>query len=98
MKNKRKKLRKLPCFLVVIMLIGIINLLSGGFAAKANDQNQVRELQSIQVAAGDTLWDLVSEYYHYDSDIRKAIYEVKQINNLDNAKIIPGQIIYIPRE
>ncbi len=93
---KRRRLRKLPCLIIAMIIVLLINLISGGFAAKASGQESARELQAVQVASGDTLWTLVEEYYLYEGDIRKAIYEVQQINALEGGIIQPGQIIYIP--
>lgn len=72
----------------------IFSFSSGAFSAQANDIP--RELQPVIVRSGDTLWDLVSQYYQYSGDIRAAIYEVREINELDSVELYPGQLIYIP--
>lgn len=97
MKTNRS-LRKGRCILALLVLILTVNLLCGGFTAKANAQNGNRQLMPIQVRSGDTLWALVDDNYDHQGDIRKAIYEVQQINNLNGGNIQPGQIIYIPRQ
>lgn len=97
MPGKRRKLRKMRCLIAVLALLTIANFCFGNSSAQADDKLKGRELQPIQVCAGDTLWDLVSENYDYEGDIREAIYEVKKINGMERANISPGQIIYIPR-
>jgi len=49
------------------------------------------------VKEGDTLWDLARNHYHGKKDIRKKIYEIRSINNLETVNIVPGQLILIPQ-
>ncbi|HHU69393.1 MAG TPA: LysM peptidoglycan-binding domain-containing protein [Thermoanaerobacterales bacterium] len=50
----------------------------------------------ITVKKGQTLWGIASDYKPEGVDIRKVIYEIKKENNMQNALIMPGQIIRIP--
>lgn len=50
----------------------------------------------ITVQDGDTIWDLASTYNTNQVDIRRLVYEIKQINQIDNTYICPGDIINIP--
>ncbi|MDK2920105.1 MAG: hypothetical protein PWQ37_2838 [Candidatus Petromonas sp.] len=52
----------------------------------------------ISVKDGDTVWDLARKYTSNDKDVRKSIYKISKINNLNNYHIFPGQIIKIPLE
>lgn len=45
------------------------------------------------VAAGDTLWSIACE--NAETDIREYIYELREINNLNDCMIYPGQTITI---
>lgn len=45
------------------------------------------------VAAGDTLWSIACE--NAENDIREYIYELREINNLNDCMIYPGQTIKI---
>jgi len=95
-KHKIRRLRKGRCTTVLVMLIMAIMLLSGGLSqATATDKG--RPMQAVVVAQGDTLWSLVQKHYDYKGDIRRAIYEVRQINGLKDAIIVPGQVIHIPQ-
>ena len=46
---------------------------------------------------GDNLWSLV-EMYNPDKhiDVRNAIYDIYEINDIDEADIRPGEKIFIP--
>lgn len=94
MKSPKRTLRKGRCLVLLTLCFIIFSFSSGAFSAQANDIP--RELQPVIVRSGDTLWDLVSQYYQYNGDIRAAIYEVREINELDSVELYPGQLIYIP--
>jgi len=95
--HKIRRLRKTRCTAVLVVLIMISMLLFGGLD-KATGSDTGRPMNNIVVCQGDTIWGLVQEHYAYKGDIRKAVYEVKQLNNLENAYIEPGQILRIPRD
>lgn len=94
MSLKGKHLRKGRCLVIMTLLFMLISFLGGGFDAQAD--NVPRSLQPIAVKSGDTLWDLVEEYYDYGGDIRQAIYEVRHINGMESVELDIGQVIYIP--
>jgi hypothetical protein len=95
-RQKIRRLRKGRCTAVLVLLLMTVMLLLGGLSqATASDEG--RPLQTVVVAPGDTLWRLVQKHYDYKGDIRQAIYEVRQINGLKDAVIVPGQVVYIPQ-
>lgn len=69
-----------------IMLISIFNL---SFA-----KTKV-ETENITVSAGDTLWSIACEYKKSGQDVRQYIYELRQLNNLNDCVIYPGQVLKI---
>lgn len=55
------------------------------------------QFQSIVVQSGDTLWS-IAERYGNNSNIRKYIYNVKKINNMDSSILYENTAILIPIE
>lgn len=51
---------------------------------------------AITVEAGDTLWTIAEEYSDGKTDIRKLIYEISNLNNLETSNISVGQKLLIP--
>ncbi|SHH89975.1 LysM domain-containing protein [Caloranaerobacter azorensis DSM 13643] len=51
---------------------------------------------NVEVKAGDTLWDIAKRNNSGREDIRKLVYKIMKLNNLDTAKIKPGDIIKVP--
>ena len=90
-----RRLRKGRCTVILLLLIFIVMLLAGGLP-NATAADEGRPLQAVVVVKGDSLWNLVQKHYDYQGDIRRAIYDVMQLNGLKDAVIVPGQVVYIP--
>lgn len=89
-------------FIFIITFITILSLsisLGSNFAA-AQDEEDSRPRQkyykSIELAPGDTLWDIAAEYMDesYDS-INDYIKELKDINGLTSDQIQEGQYLTV---
>ncbi|WP_371370986.1 LysM peptidoglycan-binding domain-containing protein [Sporomusa aerivorans] len=53
--------------------------------------------ETVYVKPGDTVWQIAAKYTTDKDDIRELIYEIRQINKLDNnAKVYSGQILKVP--
>ena len=103
MTYKKRTFGRKFCLLLLTMLFTISLLVYAGTrlvyaVPKPDPSPQNRLIKQVIVNQGDTLWSLIKENYAYSGDIRKAIYEVQQINNLKTAAISPGEILFIPIE
>ena len=47
------------------------------------------------VKPGETLWAIASAHYHTD-DPRRVVFQIEQANQLNDANILPGQVILLP--
>ena len=56
---------------------------------------KVVEYEDYTVVQGDTLWSIASENLKSGQDIREYIYELREINNLNDCLLYPNQIIKI---
>jgi len=45
---------------------------------------------------GDTLWNIALEYMPKKYDVRKMVYDIKELNHLETSFIFPGEVIKIP--
>ncbi|CAH2213622.1 cell division suppressor protein YneA [Tepidibacter aestuarii] len=78
----------------IIILFSAISLLSG-FSGLKNYKNIV-EYETVNVIQGDTLWNIAKENIPEKEDIRKYIYMIRKVNNLESANIHPGDQLLIP--
>ncbi len=50
----------------------------------------------VQIESGDTLWDIAVEYGPEDSDVRKTVREICDLNQISADQLHPGQKIIVP--
>ena len=86
-------------FLVIVMgiAIGAFGFITGSNEAIALDipKDPVTPI-TIEVTAGDTVWDIAEHFKSDDTDTRKAVYEICQANNIPDGSIQSGMILTIP--
>ena len=57
----------------------------------------VRTYSQVTIQDGDNLWDIVEQYNpHADIDVRSAIYDIYEINDIDADDVRPGKTIFVP--
>jgi len=85
-------------FITFVTLLSLV--LSIGFASISGladvSGSEVKEYITVQVAEGDTLWDLAQKYGPSNVDCRKLVYEIGKLNNVDASSLQVGQYISIP--
>lgn len=52
----------------------------------------------VTVVAGDTLWAIAREYGPANEDIRKTVYDICELNDIEAGAIYAGQVIRVPVE
>ncbi|MGI6765613.1 MAG: LysM peptidoglycan-binding domain-containing protein [Lentihominibacter sp.] len=96
--NKRYRVKSKFRFItfIVIMLgltIGAFGIVSGLYTSTALT---VPEYTTVQIEAGDTLWDIAGEHMDDGTDPRRAVYEICRVNDINAGDIKPGMILSIP--
>ena len=86
-------------FFIFITLCIMILIFAGYTLIGASDAEaaSVRTYAQVVVQDGDNLWN-IAEAYNQDAniDIRRVIYEIYDINEIDAADIQPGDVIFVP--
>ncbi len=82
----------LTLVLIILMSVSAMfhNVYADGKGAVTNTY------YAVTVESGDTLWSIALKYSDGKTDIRKFIYEITNLNNLDSAEILIGQQLLIP--
>lgn len=101
MKKKKRKYYlkpkgKLAVFLLICIMItgSLVHIFIGSKACGYSEPT----CTAVTIIEGDTLWDMAETYKKDDTDIRKAIYTIKEVNNLQGSELQPGTEIYIPED
>lgn len=81
----------------IIIVIGCLCLLLFIIDLTTTGSNPEKYTE-IRVENGQSLWTIAAKYYNNDCDIRKKIYDIKKINNLEDALLQPGQKLKIPEK
>ena len=89
-----------PVRFFLFVVLSIMILVFAGYSvvgAATAEAAAVRTYTQVTVQDGDSLWKLI-EMYNPDAriDIRDAIYDVYEINDIDESDILPGEKIFIP--
>jgi len=80
-------------FAVLFLMFTVIIFFVGSVISSGKNVN--KEYKTITVRQGDTLWDIASKHCG-KMEIRQYIYQIKKVNNLDDAIIYVGQKINLP--
>ena len=80
--------------IVTIILIAVYSL--SGLVFNVNEI-QYDETTEVCVRQGDTLWSIASSVNNNSYDTRKIVNEIKNINDMDNTCIAPGQKLITPK-
>jgi len=94
-KKKRKSILKkiltaaAAVLLFSVLFISIFSLIGSG----ENSSNFIRH----EIETGESLWSIAAHYYESSNvDLRKMVYKIKKINDIDSAVINPGRELIIP--
>jgi hypothetical protein len=84
----------------LILLAALILSLSGFFNAPAKAAESAAELSltptlTVTVQPGESLW-AIAEAVAPERDPRDVVADIIQLNNLEAARVVPGQALFIP--
>ena len=101
-RNKKRPKYKIvkPFRFFVFILICIMTLVFTGygiFGLSRADAAPHTDYVQVKVQDNDTLWNII-ETYNPDSDIemRSALYDIYEVNDISAEDIHPGDIIMVP--
>ena len=97
--NKRYRIKSKARFItfVVIVLglaIGAFGYVTGFDVSIALERPQ--DQMTVEVSSGDTVWEIADHFKSDGTDIRKAVYEICQANDLKDGMIHSGMTLTIP--
>ncbi len=63
-------------------------------AIKAREDGE--KYREVVVKEGDTLWVIAKRITQKEDDVRKTVWEIRNLNDLDGSLIRPGQVLKVP--
>lgn len=96
--GKRHRIKsdfRFTLFLLVCMIL-IILMANAIFAFNPAVSLTEKTYETIEIFSGDTLWEIAKEYAPDNMDLRRAVYKLQELNNLNAADLMPGMVIKIP--
>lgn len=79
--------------MAIILLTVFANFVLGLSTA---DSSTITDYTEIKVSSGDTLWSIADTYMSDYSDIRKAVHELCEINDITASELYAGMTIMVP--
>jgi hypothetical protein len=52
--------------------------------------------RSVVVQAGDSVWSIAADFAGPDEDVRAVVDAIEALNDLDDARVVPGQVLQLP--
>ena len=86
---------RFTAFLCALILVTVFTF-SALFGYGRSEAMDADKYISVEVSYGDTLWNLASEYGPENTDIRKIVFEIERINDVNASTLHPGQVLEIP--
>lgn len=89
-----------PVRFFMFVVISIMVVILAGYSIMGisdADAAAVRSYKQVIIQDGDNLWNLIESYNPGAGiDVRNAIYDVYEINDISACDIKPGETIFIP--
>ena len=89
-----------PVRFFLAVVISIMILIFAGYSIIGATQAQaaaIRTYKQVTIQDGDNLWNLIESYNPGSNiDVRNAIYDVYEINDISESDVRPGETIFIP--
>ena len=87
---------RLVVFLTGLLLVLVVGFFLGAGSVATQDRGQAVPTEVVQVAPGETLWDIASRLTATGDDVRGVIYDIKRLNALDSSGLTAGQRLRVP--
>ena len=82
---------------IILLCLFISAILFCGWGVRASVMAGETLYETVTVEAHDTLWDIAAKKVDDTVDIREYMYEVKELNHLQDAGALhPGQKLKLP--
>ena len=92
---RRRRLAGLLRFVVFLLLV-FVAVWAGVRVAQAGAIDSAYTGHEHVVSSGDSLWSIAAREYGAGIDLRRAVYEIREVNRLDESAVSPGDRLTLP--
>lgn len=96
--NKKHRIKSELRFTLFLLVCVILIILMANALFTFNPAISLTEktYETVEIFSGDTLWEIAKEFAPDNMDLRRAVYKLQELNNLNADELMPGMIIKIP--
>lgn len=96
--KKYKIVNRTRFYIFIMISIYIIFSTISFFRSFGTAESTISDLkyEEVYISNGDTVWDLALEYKPEKYDVRDLVAEIRDVNNIKDLNIKPGEVIKIP--
>jgi hypothetical protein len=94
-RQRRRRVAGLIRFAVFLLLI-FVAVWAGVRVANAGTDGALYTGRHYVVQQGDDLWTIASAHYDGTTDLRQAVYDIRETNRLSDTTLQPGQELQLP--
>ena len=81
---------------VVLVILFITTFANFALGLNTADSATYVEYTEVKVMSGDTLWSIADTYMDDHSDIRRSVYELCKINEINASQLQAGMTLLVP--
>jgi hypothetical protein len=93
--RRRRRIAGLVRFAVFLLLI-FTAVWAGVRVAHAGEDGRVYTGDHYAVQAGDDLWSIAAARYGESVDVRRAVYVIREANQMEGSTVEPGDDLQLP--
>ncbi|MGY1642300.1 LysM peptidoglycan-binding domain-containing protein [Geodermatophilus sp. SYSU D00703] len=90
-----RRARRLSVVLTLGLGVALGSWLSP-LVAGGGGELQLAGERSVVVQAGDSVWSIATDFAGPDQDVRAVVDAIEELNDLDGARVVPGQVLQLP--
>ncbi|WP_448627476.1 LysM peptidoglycan-binding domain-containing protein [Geodermatophilus sp. URMC 64] len=91
-----RRARRLLVVLGLAAAVGLGSWVGPLVTGGAGDDLRLAGVSTVVVEPGDTLWSIAAAVADEGDDVRAVVYEIQQLNRLEGAGVVPGQVLQLP--
>ena len=93
-----KRVKRRNALLAMVVAASLLLLFTVFAAEPMQKESKKAEPRYVEVTVlpGDTLWGIAQKYGNPKKDLRKTVWEIEQVNQIDDSTVYVGDTIFVP--